>query len=291
MDGDTPRDSSEHANQESQRPDASLAHSSETDLQPPSLPDLEKLPPKPEEDPDLIAWDGLNDSENPASWSFKRKLFVSGVLVSLPLIVNVGTSILSAAGVFLDKEYNVGSEVTVLTTSLFLMVCCRPVYLSLGTIWTLLMTMQGLYIRTIDLRSAVREDRTTLPYSHWCDPVCNLLSSCSACSEPLHNHDLPLLQWRIRILLDGCNGWCLDGCMAYRRKPRNRHGRFHCNRVHWTRDWAYSWKLHHIQPSGLAMDHVDYRHLRLHIWYIRIFRPSRDLCSCSVESQGRKSTP
>lgn len=127
MDGDTPRDSSEHANHGSQGPDGSLTHSSDTELRPPSLPDLEKLPPKSEEDPDLIAWDDLNDPENPASWSFKRKLFVSGVLVSLPLIVNVGTSILSAAGVFLDAEYHVGSEVTVLTTSLFLMVCCCPV--------------------------------------------------------------------------------------------------------------------------------------------------------------------
>ena len=127
MDGDTPRDSLEHDNQRSEIPHPSLTHSSETELRPPSLPDLEKLPPKPEEDPDLVAWDGLNDVENPASWSFKRKLFVSGVLISIPLIVNVGTSILSAAGVFLDAEYHVGSEVTVLTTSLFLMVCYRPI--------------------------------------------------------------------------------------------------------------------------------------------------------------------
>lgn len=142
MDGDTPRDSLEHDNQRSERPDPSLTHSSETELRSPSLLDLEKLPPKPEEDPDLIAWDGLNDPENPASWSFKRKLFVSGVLVSLPLIVNIGTSILSAAGPFLDAEYHVGSEVTVLTTSLFLMVRYRPIDLSLDITVTLLMTMQ-----------------------------------------------------------------------------------------------------------------------------------------------------
>ena len=142
MDGDTPRDSSEHDNRGLGGPDASLTRSSETELRPPSLPDLEKLPPKPEEDPDLIAWDGLNDPENPATWSFKRKLFVSGVLISLPLIVNVGTSILSAAGVFLDAQYHVGSEVTVLTTSLFLMVCYRPIELSLDSAVTELMSMQ-----------------------------------------------------------------------------------------------------------------------------------------------------
>lgn len=85
--------------------------------------DVEKQTPKPEADPNLVAWDGLTDPENPATWSFKRKVFVSAVLVSIPLVVNVGTSILGAAGTFLTKEYHVGSEVTVLTTSLFLMVC------------------------------------------------------------------------------------------------------------------------------------------------------------------------
>ena len=142
MDGDTPKDSSEQANHKSERCDASLAHSSDTELRPPSLPDLEKLPTKPEEDPDLIAWDGLNDPENPAGWSFKRKLFVSGVLVSLPLIVNVGTSILSAAGVFLDAEYHVGSEVTVLTTSLFLIISSQLIDISLDITMTLLTMKQ-----------------------------------------------------------------------------------------------------------------------------------------------------
>ncbi|KAM0794188.1 major facilitator superfamily domain-containing protein [Usnea florida] len=83
--------------------------------------DIEKQNPKQTQESNLVTWDSLNDPENPTGWSFKRKLFVSGVLVSLPLIVNVGTSILRAAGVFIAKEYHVGSEVTVLTTSLFLM--------------------------------------------------------------------------------------------------------------------------------------------------------------------------
>ena len=105
--------------------DVATAHSS-SDADPvPHLPieDVEKQHLKQGQDPDLVTWDGLRDPENPLGWTSKRKLFVSGVLVSLPLIVNVGTSILSAAGVFLSKEYHVGSEVTVLTTSLFLMVC------------------------------------------------------------------------------------------------------------------------------------------------------------------------
>ena len=131
MDGPTPRDSftyqtsDSHDNQLPAELGTSTADSSsDAELHPhsPTL-DVEKQPPKQEQDPDLVTWDGLRDPENPMGWTCKRKLFVSAVLVSLPLIVNVGTSILSAAGVFLTKEYHVGSEVTVLTTSLFLMVC------------------------------------------------------------------------------------------------------------------------------------------------------------------------
>ena len=133
MDGSTPRDSftyqtsDNNDNQTSAELDTSTAHSSsDADLHPHSpTADVEKQHPKQQEqDSDLVTWDGLRDPENPMGWTCKRKLFVSGVLVSLPLIVNVGTSILSAAGVFISKEYHVGSEVTVLTTSLFLMVCC-----------------------------------------------------------------------------------------------------------------------------------------------------------------------
>ena len=131
MDGPTPRDSFTYQTSDNNDNSApaelgtSTAHSnSDADLRPQSpSSDIEKQPSKQGHDPDLVTWDGLRDLENPMGWTSKRKFFVSGVLVSLPLIVNVGTSILSAAGVFIAKEYHVGSEVTVLTTSLFLMVC------------------------------------------------------------------------------------------------------------------------------------------------------------------------
>ena len=133
MDGSTPRDSftyqtSDNDNQIPAELGTSAAHSSsDVALHPQSrTSDVEKQPSKQEQDPDLVTWDGLRDPENPMGWTFKRKLFVSAVLVSLPLIVNVGTSILSAAGTFISKEYHVGSEVTVLTTSLFLMVRLLP---------------------------------------------------------------------------------------------------------------------------------------------------------------------
>ena len=111
MDGPTPRDSftyqtsDSHDNQLPAELGTSTADSSsDAELHPhsPTL-DVEKQPPKQEQDPDLVTWDGLRDPENPMGWTCKRKLFVSAVLVSLPLIVNGGTSILSAAGVFLTK--------------------------------------------------------------------------------------------------------------------------------------------------------------------------------------------
>ncbi len=148
MDGDILKGSvhdrsSENQNERPEELETSIPrHSSDAELRPQTPTDIEKQSPKQTQEPDLVAWDGLNDPENPAGWSFKRKLFVSGVLVSLPLIVNVGTSILSAAGVFIAKEYHVGSEVTVLTTSLFLMVCFHQSRLIAAAIMTLLMVMQ-----------------------------------------------------------------------------------------------------------------------------------------------------
>lgn len=123
---DYPRDSSDSNNNQLPAELGTITADSSSDayLNPRTPPlDVEKQLPKQEQDRDLVTWDGLRDPENPLGWTCKRKLFVSAVLVSLPLIVNVGTSILSAAGSFISKEYHVGSEVTVLTTSLFLMVC------------------------------------------------------------------------------------------------------------------------------------------------------------------------
>ncbi|PYH96177.1 MFS general substrate transporter, partial [Aspergillus ellipticus CBS 707.79] len=69
----------------------------------------------------VVQWDGPEDLENPHNWSIRYKFFVSGVLVALPLIVNIGTSIMSGTAADLEKEFHIGTEVVILsTTTMFL---------------------------------------------------------------------------------------------------------------------------------------------------------------------------
>jgi hypothetical protein len=70
----------------------------------------------------VVDWDGPHDQENPHNWSTKFKLLVSLVLVILPLIVNIGSSIMGGSLASLEKEFHIGSEVAILTTTtMFLM--------------------------------------------------------------------------------------------------------------------------------------------------------------------------
>ncbi|KIY00264.1 uncharacterized protein Z520_03949 [Fonsecaea multimorphosa CBS 102226] len=68
----------------------------------------------------IVEWE-KGDRENPHSWSFARKIYITMVINTLPLVVNIGSSIMSSASTAIGKEYSVGSEVTTLTTSLYLM--------------------------------------------------------------------------------------------------------------------------------------------------------------------------
>lgn len=70
----------------------------------------------------LVDWDGTNDPDNPRTWSTTRKVLVSTVLDTLPLICNVGTSILGQGAQQIGKEYHVGTEVTILVTTCFMLV-------------------------------------------------------------------------------------------------------------------------------------------------------------------------
>lgn len=90
-------------------------------LEPKSEESLESPPQPPPVDENIVGWDGPNDPKNPFTWSFKYKLFVSAVLNSLPLVVNIGSSILSDASRPLSNEYHVGTEVDILTITLFLL--------------------------------------------------------------------------------------------------------------------------------------------------------------------------
>ncbi|OKP00468.1 hypothetical protein PENSUB_7925 [Penicillium subrubescens] len=65
----------------------------------------------------VVDWDGPDDQENPHNWSTKFKLVVSLVLVILPLIVNIGSSIMGGSLALLEREFHIGSEVAILTTT------------------------------------------------------------------------------------------------------------------------------------------------------------------------------
>jgi MFS transporter, DHA1 family, multidrug resistance protein len=74
-----------------------------------------------EQDPSLVVWEP-GDSHNPHNWTLKRKWFVTIVLNTLPLFVNVGSSILTGSSSAIGKEYGVSTEVTILVITMFLLV-------------------------------------------------------------------------------------------------------------------------------------------------------------------------
>lgn len=80
--------------------------------------------PEPPQPTWVVDWDGPDDKDNPHNWSARYKLLVSLILVVLPLIVNIGSSIMSGSLTSLEKEFHISSEVAILTTTtMFLMVC------------------------------------------------------------------------------------------------------------------------------------------------------------------------
>ncbi|KAF7714532.1 MFS-type transporter [Penicillium ucsense] len=61
------------------------------------------------------------DPDNPHTWSLTHKWLITVLLNVLPLVVNVGSSIVSASGPHLEEEYHVSSEETILVITLFLL--------------------------------------------------------------------------------------------------------------------------------------------------------------------------
>lgn len=64
----------------------------------------------------------LKGTSDPKAWPFRHKISISILLNAFPLVVAVGTSILSPASKELMREFDSTSELTVLTTSLFMLV-------------------------------------------------------------------------------------------------------------------------------------------------------------------------
>lgn len=100
---------------------------SEEFLQPPFFPEFEQSLAS---EADAVRRDSesqtrlveLGDVPDPRAWSPIYKVFISILLNAFPLVVAVGTSILSPASKDLVREFNTKSELTVLTTSLFMLV-------------------------------------------------------------------------------------------------------------------------------------------------------------------------
>lgn len=90
-----------------------------------AMPDTEPGPDPPQPTW-VVDWDGPDDQENPHNWSPRYKLFISLVLVILPLIVNIGSSIMSGSLTSLEKEFHIGSEVAILTTTTMFLMACPP---------------------------------------------------------------------------------------------------------------------------------------------------------------------
>lgn len=82
-----------------------------------------KAQPTEKPDPNLIEWDGPDDSENPMNWTLARKVLSTGALATLTLVITFASSVFSTATVVVAREYGVSNEVTILGTSLFVLVC------------------------------------------------------------------------------------------------------------------------------------------------------------------------
>lgn len=107
----------------------------------PAEPDLEKFTPaaslkqnepesqpqlpsdEPVIDPNIVTWTSPEDPENPQNWSTTRKLYLTIIFALPTLVVSLVSSIFSSADAVLAEKFGVSSEVTILGTSLFVLVC------------------------------------------------------------------------------------------------------------------------------------------------------------------------
>lgn len=77
-------------------------------------------PQKPDSstDPNLVDWDGKDDSENPLNYSNLRKWGITLTMSSMTVWITFASSVFSTATLVTAKEFNVSAEVMVLGTSL-----------------------------------------------------------------------------------------------------------------------------------------------------------------------------
>lgn len=69
-----------------------------------------------------VTWDGPHDPDHPQNWPLLTKLRISILLTCITLSVSMGSSIFGPGAQEVEQNYNIGPEVAVLGTSLYLLV-------------------------------------------------------------------------------------------------------------------------------------------------------------------------
>ncbi|QIW97000.1 hypothetical protein AMS68_002518 [Peltaster fructicola] len=78
-------------------------------------------PPLPDREEYVTEFNGYDDPEHPQNWPFKTKLIISSILILSSITATLASSIFSPTAMLIERDFNVGQEVTVLGTSLFVL--------------------------------------------------------------------------------------------------------------------------------------------------------------------------
>lgn len=76
---------------------------------------------RPQQDPNVVAWNGPRDPENPHNWSTSRRVLNTSMMASMTWVVTFASSVLSSATTSISAEFGVSTEVATLGTSLFVL--------------------------------------------------------------------------------------------------------------------------------------------------------------------------
>ena len=75
------------------------------------------------EENNVIGWDGPDDPQNPQNWTKTKKYTATVLYASMTFCITFASSVFSTATLVTAKEFGVSTEVMVLGTSLFVLVC------------------------------------------------------------------------------------------------------------------------------------------------------------------------
>ena len=75
------------------------------------------------EEDNVIGWDGPDDPQNPHNWTKTKKYTATVLYASMTFCITFASSVFSTATLVTAKEFGVPTEVMILGTSLFVLVC------------------------------------------------------------------------------------------------------------------------------------------------------------------------